>query len=1445
MARMSLQTAFDQVRQWLETNDLDRAIGMAHHILETYPHCLEAHQMLGEAHLANRQYEEACAHFERALQFDPEHIPALVGLGMTCERLGQIERAISAFERALEIKPDLPELRSQLLRLYTDAWGSEYAHLRLSRAGLARLYAKGHMLPQAISEFRQVVADQPDRLDSRVALAEVLWRDEQEEEAADVCRDILVKHPHVLKANLILGYIELAAGNPSGEQFWKAAAAIDPYQGMARVLFESLPPVTIEEPTLPEWDEAEWFHRQVTAPAEQLAATRSMEATTPTAVVAPPSPPAPLPAYADSDDFLASLLAIDAAPPIVSHPTEEAEVGISSDTRPFTLEELGLSEAELAGLGALEEASSESSESERSMPVKPVVSEEPPDLAAMQPFSLDELGLSPDEIAALDSASASAATDQPPPDLAAMQPFSLDELGLSPDEIAALDSASASAAADQPPPDLAAMQPFSLDELGLSPDEIAALDSASASAAADQPPPDLAAMQPFSLEELGLSPDEIAALDSASASAAADQPPPDLAAMQPFSLEELGLSPDEIASLSGETIITTPEPSQLDDIDFDTQPFSLDDIDFEGGGRIPAAGRDIGSGVGDVPPDLQPFSIEELEIGSMSGPADLGELPPSLQPFSLEEPPAPQRPRMAGLTPEEAAETPIEEEDTFLPRGFSWQQPSQRTEPSFFQSTSAASTPDTGTIFSKLQKQRESAPLPRAEEPPAPPIAPDEHLGLFSLDDVPLRDDESLESGALSSTVAPHIEAQWQSLVPPAHAERPTDTAHISTPPGDSGQTQAISLEETESIESAIASGVIQPFSFVDLGLTEEEIAALGLSTTPDMPGAQEEIPETPAEIGAAAQEEPPAVAASPVEPPVTPPAREQAPPPLDEAESIEAALSSGQIQPFSFTDLGLSEEEIAALGLGDLEGFAQPSVSFEPETLEEPSDTEMFEAPPKPEPSAELSTGAGETLAPETAAEPVVEEALGIEELQPFSLDDLGLSEEELAEFDLSSLEDEEGAHDEGRLGITEEELAALGTGGDLAWVPEPAPVSESSATAFAPIESAPEVSSGDEVVDRLIQIGHERGYVDIADIIAAVKDPEAEAARIDEIGRMLHAARIEIRDGDEVIDLDAEYADEEAPLMPEGATPAANAAEEEDLMRPFSLEELGLSDDEIAMLAAAAASRGEETPSTPAEETPLPPFSLEESGAADDEIAMIAAASSGEEAPPAAAEELSLTPFSLEELGLSEDEIALLNETAASLEAPPPPAASIEAETTAWFDLEPVVADAEAAASPESSAPDMEEAQPPAPPRRIEPAPAPAPPKHIEQPPAIAAAKPHAPPPAPSSAEISSLSDYPELQEYLNMLETNPDNHLLRLSIARFGGQAGMSEIAMQHYRRLIKQNVLLDEIVDDLTDMIAETSDANLLRKLHRTLGDAYSRQGRFRDAMREYSWIPGQA
>ena len=1270
MARMSLQTAFDQTRQWLESNDLDRAIGMAQHILQSYPQSIDAYQALGEAYLAAHQYDRACEAFESVLRFDPEHIPAHVGLGMTCERLGRLDRAVTAFERALEIKPDMPELRSQLLRLYTEAWGSEYAHLRLSRAGLARLYAKGHMLPQAISEFRQVIGDQPERLDAQVALAEALWRDEQEEEAADLCRDILATHPEALKANLILGYLTLAAGNPDGEQYWRAAAAMDPYQTTARSLFDTMPPVQLPEPMVPEWDEEAWLRQREVEQVEQLSPTRPMEAAVPVAAVLEPPPPPP-PVYADSDDFLASLLAVDTAPPVVSQPVDGTEIEISADTRPFTLEELGLSDEEIAGLGVPAFA--------ESLPAEPVPPSGEP-VAEMPPAAPAEEVL----------------------DLGAMQPFTLEELGLSDAEIASLESIEA------PPPAAPAEEAL-----------------------------DLGAMRPFTLEELGLSEAEIASLESIEAPV-----PPDTA---------------------------------IEDIDIAMQPFSLDDLDLEGVGRAPGAGFDLGTDFGELPPDLQPFSMEELETGGMAERAEIGELPPSLQPFSLDEPPAPpQRPRMSGLAPEEAIESPIEEEEPLPPRGFSWQQPAQRAEPRFLEPMRPAAPAESGTIFSKLQQRREGVPLP-PEEVSSPSITPDEHLGLFSLDDVPLRGDEEPELAAeMTGPGAPIAEtAQGAVLEPfspadlgPGEELAAPDLGELAptmgeTPPAGTPGPIPHAAVEIESIEAGLASGEIQPFSFADLGLSEEEIAALGLSVSAEAPVVSEAVAPPVAEAP---------VVSEAVAPPVA-----QAP----EIESIEAGLASGEIQPFSFADLGLSEEEIAALGLGDM---SPPVREAEPEMSSEAAGTFALEP-------GDLEAA---SMAPEQQAGE--EEGLALGDLQPFSLTDLGLSAEELAELDLvGAFEEEVEEYDESRLGITEEELAALGTGGDVEW-------GEELGTFTAPVvaetpETMVEAGSGDAVVNQLIALGRERGYVDIADIIAAVADPEAEAARIDEIGRNLHAAHIQIRDGDEIIDLEAEYAEE----LPSGEAeigvepvPEALVAEEE-VMRPFSLEELGLTSDEIDMLAAAAGA-AEEPEQAPMEEPAV------------------------------------LTPFSLEELGLSADEIAMLDLGGMAPAAP----AEAERESFALPELEPVAEAPAEEAPPPVEPPVIKRAAPP-PPQVPVPAP-----RVPSGPPPVAEAAPS----VPAHGEPEPMSGNPELDEYLRMLEAEPHNHVLRLSIARVGGQAGMPELAVRHYRDLIKRNVMLDEIVEDLSDLIADVEDTSVLRQLHRTLGDAYSRQGRFRDAMREYSWIAGR-
>ena len=51
-----------------------------------------------------------------------------------------------------------------------------------------------------------------------------------------------------------------------------------------------------------------------------------------------------------------------------------------------------------------------------------------------------------------------------------------------------------------------------------------------------------------------------------------------------------------------------------------------------------------------------------------------------------------------------------------------------------------------------------------------------------------------------------------------------------------------------------------------------------------------------------------------------------------------------------------------------------------------------------------------------------------------------------------------------------------------------------------------------------------------------------------------------------------------------------------------------------------------------------------------------------------------------------------------------------------------------------------------------------------------------------------------------YMSRLNADPENHVLRRSIARAGGQLGRADFAVQQYRYLIKRNALLDHVVDE---------------------------------------------
>lgn len=245
MSKHSLRGHCDKAREQLRAGEYDRAIAHCRALLMLYPRCVPAYTIMGEAYLAKGEHAEAANLFRRALGADPEATIPYAGLGLIYEERGLLEEAIWQLERAFELAPHNKEIRASLLDLYTQRDATLLSRIELTRAGLARIYARGHLYPKAIGEFRDLLRKEPMRMDLRVALAEALWRDGRYEGAAVVCQGILDLAPNCLKANLILGEIWLRDKDheADGRALLDQAQMLDPENAVAQSLFGDRSPL--------------------------------------------------------------------------------------------------------------------------------------------------------------------------------------------------------------------------------------------------------------------------------------------------------------------------------------------------------------------------------------------------------------------------------------------------------------------------------------------------------------------------------------------------------------------------------------------------------------------------------------------------------------------------------------------------------------------------------------------------------------------------------------------------------------------------------------------------------------------------------------------------------------------------------------------------------------------------------------------------------------------------------------------------------------------------------------------------------------------------------------------------------------------------------------------------------------------------------------------------
>jgi len=148
------------------------------HTLAVTPPNLRIEHNLGVALGASDRYNEAAAHFEKALQIDPNFYDGLVAMGVTRAHQGQLPEAIGYFQAAIRSQPDAPKARVQLAQALWNEKRDEAALEEMRRAsqlapedaairadfGLA--LALVGKLPEAIEQLHEALRMNPNNAEA-------------------------------------------------------------------------------------------------------------------------------------------------------------------------------------------------------------------------------------------------------------------------------------------------------------------------------------------------------------------------------------------------------------------------------------------------------------------------------------------------------------------------------------------------------------------------------------------------------------------------------------------------------------------------------------------------------------------------------------------------------------------------------------------------------------------------------------------------------------------------------------------------------------------------------------------------------------------------------------------------------------------------------------------------------------------------------------------------------------------------------------------------------------------------------------------------------------------------------------------------------------------------------------------------------------------------------
>ncbi len=286
MAKIPLRKYTQEIDNLIERGEIEKAIAHAKNILRSYPKHIETYRLLGKAYLESQRYSEAVDILGRILSVLPDDFTAQIGMSIIREDEGNLDAAIWHMERAYEVQPFNPAVQEELRRLYGQRDGVEPPKIRLTRGALIRMYERGELYPQAIAETRAALAEDPQRIDLQVLLAQLYSKTGQKVEAIEVCSTLLSKLPYCYEAIRLLAQVLPGTSRAEDAQlFQQRLKALDPYAAFispTTPTSEQVPDqaVSVEEfifePSLgdnqaaPEWARSAGVDWQKDEPKEEL-----------------------------------------------------------------------------------------------------------------------------------------------------------------------------------------------------------------------------------------------------------------------------------------------------------------------------------------------------------------------------------------------------------------------------------------------------------------------------------------------------------------------------------------------------------------------------------------------------------------------------------------------------------------------------------------------------------------------------------------------------------------------------------------------------------------------------------------------------------------------------------------------------------------------------------------------------------------------------------------------------------------------------------------------------------------------------------------------------------------------------------------------------------------------------------------------------------------------